>query len=205
MKLNDNLKRIFNLRTKYSEYANSIIENFWASQPEINESLFDGISNNHTISIETIGHYNGQIGTWETSMNIDQNREISKLKLSFRTDISSKTPHADTYTLSLSGITPATPFWNTTHTLIDFTQSRVYNYRMLEVDHPLTAAEIKKLSQPVTLAKFILTAKKDQKDNKYSTFASESIGFGFRSGNGERINDSYSGYMSSETPEEIEA
>lgn len=205
MKLNDNLNRIFNLRSKYSEYANTIIENFWASQPEIDETLFEGMSNNNSVSIQTIGRYNGQIGTWETSMSLDQNREISKLKLSFRTDISSKTPHADTYTLSLSGITPAAPFWNTTHTLIDFTQSRVYNYRMLDVDHPLNAAEIKKLSQPVTLAKFVLTAKKDQKDNKYTTFASESIGFGFRSDDEDRRHDTYSGYLSSEAPEEIEA
>ena len=194
MKLNANLSRIFNLRHKYSEYANSMIENFWDSRPEIDETTFDGMSNAHDVSVQSVGYYNGMIGTWNTTMSIDENKQISKLRLTFSTDHNSKTPYFDTFSLSLSGISPTTPFWTTSQNLIDFTQSRVYNYRKMEIDHPLTVAEIKKISKPVTVAKFTLSAKKTADSKNYSTYASETFGFGCQSG-----------LLSSETPEEIEA
>ena len=194
MELNANLKRIFNLRHKYSDYTNAIIEDFWNNRPNIPASTFNGMSNARDVSVQSIGYCNGVLGTWDTSMSIDENQQISKLKLTFSPETSSRSKYFDTFSLSLSGIAPNTPFWSTSQNLIDFTQKRVYNYRMLDIDHPITASEIKKLSQPVTIARFTLTAKKNASNNSYTTFGNETFGF-----------DWQPGFVSSETPEEIEA
>jgi len=176
MILNKNLQRVLDLAKSYGEGSSNIIENFSDSRPNFLESFVLSDHNNRQVSIQSNGCFNGESGTWNTQMILDANNEISALRLVFEGEQSSRKAYADTYTLELHELDTKPQFWVKKQQLVNFTQSRVYNYRKLEAQGALTSSKVKELSTPVTISCFSLTAKKDALKGKYIFDAKEVIG-----------------------------
>lgn len=181
MILNNILQSTVSLSFKHSESAKEPIFNMLSECP-FNNLDITAYSKTSPVCIETSGMFNGEYGTWSMIADLDRDGKVSKLKLDFKGEPSSRKPHFDNYTLSLNGFKDEDKFFRANSiSMVDYTQSRVFNYRAFKADRVLTSYDIKKISTPVKVAKFSMSAKKDYRTGMYNIACDERFGMNTQS------------------------
>lgn len=176
MILNNILQNTVSLSFKHSESAKEPIFNMLSDCP-FNDIDIETYSTTPSVCMEISGVFNGEYGMWSLIAYLDNDGRVSKLKLGFSEEPSSRKPYTDSYVLSVAGFKDEDKsFWVKSIPMVDYTQSRVYNYRNFKTNKILTASDIKKLSTPVKVAKFSMSAKKDYLTGKFNIVCDEKFG-----------------------------
>ena len=159
MKFNKEITNILDYVSEQNPEEFSQIENFLRELPDF--SLYMQHYNSTSgLSIKADGTCFGETGVWRTSLKVDNNGEVSSLRLVFEGEHNSRKPKSNQLRLCLSSISENAPLYGLKRqTLVDYSHVVTPNYRVVAQSKNMTSlssSDVLNLSKSVVLTHFIV-------------------------------------------------